>query len=72
MRQYHDHSDEEGYRAFLVTDDAETMGDFTDWLDNHSIGWKLDFDGDDLATVWTDWIADKKLASLLKLTWGGQ
>lgn len=74
MRHFSDHNDDEGYRASLYSDDEEELIAFADWLTENGIGFNHNVmaapEIEDF-TVWTDWIADPRLAVLLKMTWGG-
>lgn len=74
MRHFTDHTDDEGYRASLYSDDEEVLIAFADWLTEHGIGFNHNVvaapELEDF-TVWTDWITDHRKAVLLKLTFGG-
>jgi hypothetical protein len=68
MTEYHDHYDDEGYRAFLTSRDEAVLAEFVAWLDGNGIAHARD-PGED--TIWTVWIPNKAKAALLKLTWSG-
>jgi hypothetical protein len=68
-----DFHDDEGYRACLTSDDGELLVEFAAWLDANGIKYTHDMvaaDGE--FSVFTDWVTDRRKATLLKLTWGGR
>ncbi|WP_379921709.1 hypothetical protein [Erythrobacter sp. R86502] len=74
MIEYVDCLDDEGYRACLTSDQEETLIEFGNWLDQQGIAWTHDATAASEVeefTIWTEWIADKGKAALLKLTFGG-